>query len=248
MDEKKHNLALFKFFSKKRKLHKNEIEQRNEIRSILINRKRIHGVTKKVSNTIINQLRETRQYKYVVYLDRFVIQDINTEQEEVVVQRFPKLNILDSIQECDIELNKLSKELLDIKYSYLFEYKEIQNYEEDHISLIEPNETKYEELEKKKEQIKKKQKEPFIKNETTKEEIKLQQSRCAQQLKEYDVDTPKNRKIESMTEYIMKQKELLGLMLKPIISIEHDDKELKKNEKQPRLEIEELAPLEEEKN
>ena len=75
MDEKKHKLALMKFFNKKRKLHKDELEQRYDIRKLLMI-KRQSNFKKNVLDTFIQQLKDTRKYKYIVYLDRFVIQKI----------------------------------------------------------------------------------------------------------------------------------------------------------------------------
>ena len=243
MDEKKHKLALLKFFNKKRKLQKNELEQRYDIRKILNIRKH-EKIKKHILNSVIQQLKDTRQYKFIVYLDRFVIQNTINEQEEVVVQRFPKQTFLNSVRENNEEMKKISKELLDIKYSYLFEYKDIQNYEEDYNSNIEQNEQEYEILEKKIKELNKKQKAPFLVKERKIEEVKLEYNRIQEELKSYEPGEVTIKKKEVLKDYIEKQKELLKLKIKDELLIEYDDIENSTaQENIPNLQVEELPPL-----
>ena len=243
MDEKRHKLALMKFFNKKRKLHKDELEQRYDIRKLLMI-KRQSNFKKNVLDTFIQKLKDTRKYKYIVYLDRFVIQDLINNQEEVIVQRFPKENFFNSIYECNEEMKKISNELLDIKYSYLFEYKEIQNYEQDYISIIEPNEQKYELLEKKKEDLKKKQNAPLLDKERKLQEVQLEYKRIQEELKSYEPGEINPKKKIVLKDYIEKQKELLKLKMKHELLIEYDIKETKTvNKELPKLNVEELPPL-----
>ena len=182
--------------------------------------------------------------KYIVYLDRFVIQDLINNQEEVIVQRFPKENFFNSIYECNEEMKKISNELLDIKYSYLFEYKEIENYEQDYISIIEPNEQKYELLEKKKEDLKKKQNAPLLDKERKLQEVQLEYKRIQEELKSYEPGEINPKKKIVLKDYIETQKKLLNLKMKHELLIEYDIKETTTiNKELPKLDVEELPPL-----
>ena len=227
MDEKKHLMALYKFFNKQRKLHKNELDKRMRIREPMNKNKKYN---KKKLALLVKGLKKTREYNYNVYLDRYVIERKDNNQEIVTVKRLPKKSYKEWLHKYNNEMEEIGKLLLNIKYSYLFEYKEIQDYENEYISTIEPKEKRYEIIEKKIEKINQKKNEFSLNKEKKLDELKLQYNNIQEELKSFELEDSKEKKRMVFEEYINKQKELFDLKIKDELSLEYSHKDNINNE------------------
>ena len=158
--------------------------------------------------------------KYVVENEEFKVINKNTDQLEVSVTRLLKLNIEDEIQQKNIEIQEIGNTLLNSKYGFLFGFKSMDKYEQELHSIIEPNEIKYETLRKeiKDLQVLKYNHKVLMKQQM--DELKLQQNVSIEFLKELELneleedDFAINKRL-AMKEYIIKQKNILDLLMNP---------------------------------
>jgi hypothetical protein len=146
--------------------------------------------------------------KYEVTETEFKL--VNQFSRDVVVSqpRIPRINIQESLDDYDAKLKVISKELLDIKYMFLFEYRSMDMYESNLELQILPREREYDRLLKEKNDLEKKineNEEELVKK--VKEVLLSQQARRAE-LQEEENEIEKR---ESMRKYVLLQKKLYTL-------------------------------------
>jgi hypothetical protein len=142
----------------------------------------------------------------------------NTDQLEVSVTRLLKLNIEDEIQQKNIEIQEIGNTLLNSKYGFLFGFKSMNEYEQEFHSIIEPNEAKDETLRNEIEELRVLKYKPKVLMKQKMDELKLHVS--IEFLKELELneleedDFAINKRL-AMKEYIIKQKNILDLLMNP---------------------------------
>ena len=134
---------------------------------------------------------------------------INVYSKDVISSqpRNPQIHIDDTLRMYDITLREISKELLDIKYSYLFEYRPMELYATEMEMKIVPKEAEYDEIEKQKNDLASKVKSFEDEYHKTVQEIKLTQQTYREELKELESTNELERR-ETMRQYILLDKKL----------------------------------------
>jgi hypothetical protein len=134
---------------------------------------------------------------------------INVYSKDVISSqpRNPQVHIDDTLQIHDSNLREISKELLDIKYSYLFEYRPMELYATEMETKIVPKEAEFDEIEKQKNDLLAKVKDYEDEYNKSIQEIKLTQQTYIEELKELDSTNELERR-ESMRQYILLDKKL----------------------------------------
>jgi tetrahydromethanopterin S-methyltransferase subunit G len=145
--------------------------------------------------------------QYQVTPDEFQL--INVYSKDVISSqpRNPQIHIDDTLRMYDKTLREISKELLDIKYSYLFEYRPMELYATEMETKIVPKEAEYDEIEKQKNDLASKVKNVEDEYHKTVQEIKLTQQTYREELKELDSADELERR-ETMRQYILLDKKL----------------------------------------
>lgn len=158
---------------------------------------------------LAEKINKKRTIEYQAYPDKFVLR--NKENSNIVteVKRIHKNNIDETLQTYDKELKHIGKQLLDIKYSFLFDYKNISQYETYLNEKIEPNETKFDEIQEKKQYIMnlKEKNKKMLRKEI--EDKKSNQKLLIESLKEYEDNESKQ---DTLREYIQNGKDIVDLI------------------------------------
>ena len=158
------------------------------------------------------KLNKQKTHTYEVYNDRFVLKNIETNQEDVFVKRIPKEHLVDLIEDLNKKQNEISNILLKTKYEFLYDYKPIEYFEETLKTDIEPNELKYKDYENMKQKYLKLKEKIDQEIDRKIEEKKLEQNVFKEDLKELQIEDNDKKKEDSLIEYIKKEKEIYELM------------------------------------
>lgn len=162
----------------------------------------------------ITKEKKTKEKKIILkaYPDTFVLRNKNTNQDELSVGRISTKHVEETLQKHDKEMYEIGKKLLDLKYSFLFEYKHIDQYETYLTEEIEPNETKFEEIQQDKKKvlhIKEKNKNALrqmIENKKTNQKVLIES------LKGFESHELNEAKRITLQEYIENGKEIVDLI------------------------------------
>jgi NAD-specific glutamate dehydrogenase len=137
-------------------------------------------------------------------------------------------------------MKDISRELLDIKYAYLFEYRPMELYATEMEMKIVPKEAEYDENEKQKKDLMEKVRQYENEYLQTIQEIKLAQQTYREELKETDSSNEVERS-ESMRQYILLNKQLLEMKQTHQEMIEFKQSTTKKKQKPVSIEVTDIT-------
>lgn len=182
--------------------------------------------------------RKPLQYK--VTPDEFQL--INVYSKDVISSqsRNPQIHIEDTIRMYESNMKDISRELLDIKYAYLFEYRPMELYATEMEMKIVPKEAEYDENEKQKKDLMEKVRQYENEYLQTIQEIKLAQQTYREELKETDSSNEVERS-ESMRQYILLNKQLLEMKQTHQEMIEFKQSTTKKKQKPVSIEVTDIT-------
>lgn len=150
-------------------------------------------------------------YNFVTLPDKYILQDPYSKDEIESQNRIKKLNMKETLKRYNLKQSQIKKEILKKKYEFLFEYRSMDKYESDFELYFQPKEKEIQDLEDKKEILKKYMEKQDDQEKETLNELHSALNVFQEKLKSLD-ETREEDALElkrlDMRDYILKQKEL----------------------------------------
>lgn len=150
-------------------------------------------------------------YNFVTLPDKYILQDPYSKDEIESQNRIKKLNMKETLKMYNLKQSQIKKEILKKKYEFLFEYRSMDKYESDFELYFQPKEKEIQDLEDKKEILKKYMEKQDDQEKETLNELHSALNVFQEKLKSLD-ETREEDALElkrlDMRDYILKQKEL----------------------------------------
>lgn len=150
-------------------------------------------------------------YNFVTLPDKYILQDPYSKDEIESQNRIKKLNMKETLKNYNLKQSQIKKEILKKKYEFLFEYRSMDKYESDFELYFQPKEKEIQDLEDKKEILKKYMEKQDDQEKETLNELHSALNVFQEKLKSLD-ETREEDALElkrlDMRDYILKQKEL----------------------------------------
>lgn len=150
-------------------------------------------------------------YNFVTLPDKYILQDPYSKDEIESQTRIKKINMKETLKNYNLKQSKIKKEILKKKYEFLFEYRSMDKYGSDFELFFQPKEKEIQDLEDKKETLKKYMEKQDDQEKETLNELHSALNVFQEKLKSLD-ETKEEDALElkrlDMRDYILKQKEL----------------------------------------
>ena len=150
-------------------------------------------------------------YDFVTLPDKYILQDPYSKDEIEIQTRIQKLNMKETLKKYNLNQSQIKKEILKKKYEFLFEYRSMDKYESDFELFFQPKENELQDLEDKKERLKKYMEKKDEEEKETLNELHSSLNVFQEKLKSFDESREEDAlelKRLDMRDYILKQKEL----------------------------------------